>query len=172
MAAPTNAAHVKKVLANSEPSTHGTKLPIRDVRSAVAIGGIVLQKSFCTGVQKFCGLQARLPCRDVGTSSPHVKFTGDFGNAIEAIRIGDCFPFRVFARNSSPCNFRLLQHYRGISGHDADRLKLTRSTQLGHRTLWYQGVADYEFLSSLICDVSHAFVSGSTTHAPLVLSAG
>jgi hypothetical protein len=25
MAAPTNAAHVKKVLANSEPSTHGTK---------------------------------------------------------------------------------------------------------------------------------------------------
>jgi hypothetical protein len=26
MAAPTNAAHVKKALANSEPSTHGTKL--------------------------------------------------------------------------------------------------------------------------------------------------
>jgi hypothetical protein len=26
MAAPTNAANVKKVLANSEPSTHGTKL--------------------------------------------------------------------------------------------------------------------------------------------------
>ena len=25
MAAPTNAAYVKKVLANSEPSTHGTK---------------------------------------------------------------------------------------------------------------------------------------------------
>ena len=25
MAAPTNAANVKKVLANSEPSTHGTK---------------------------------------------------------------------------------------------------------------------------------------------------
>ena len=28
MAAPTNAANVKKALANSEPSTHGTKLPI------------------------------------------------------------------------------------------------------------------------------------------------
>jgi exodeoxyribonuclease III len=26
--------------------------------------------------------------------------TGDFGNAIEVIRIGDCFPFRVFAKNS------------------------------------------------------------------------
>jgi hypothetical protein len=25
MAAPTNAAHVKKTLANQEPSTHGTK---------------------------------------------------------------------------------------------------------------------------------------------------
>jgi len=32
MAAPTNADYVKKVLANSEPSTHGTKLLIRDVR--------------------------------------------------------------------------------------------------------------------------------------------
>ena len=29
MAAPTNAAYVKKALANSEPSTHGTKLPCR-----------------------------------------------------------------------------------------------------------------------------------------------
>jgi hypothetical protein len=25
---------------------------------------IVLQNSFCTGVQKFCGLQARLSCKD------------------------------------------------------------------------------------------------------------
>jgi hypothetical protein len=32
MAAPTNAAYVKKALANPEPSTHGTKLPIRDNR--------------------------------------------------------------------------------------------------------------------------------------------
>jgi hypothetical protein len=30
MAAPTNAAHVKKVLANSEPSTHGTSRQSRD----------------------------------------------------------------------------------------------------------------------------------------------
>ena len=39
MAAPTNAAYVKKALANSEPSTHGTKLPTWDVRPTVAIGG-------------------------------------------------------------------------------------------------------------------------------------
>jgi len=32
MAAPTNAAYVKKVLANSEPSTHGTSRTWRDVR--------------------------------------------------------------------------------------------------------------------------------------------
>jgi hypothetical protein len=39
MAAPTNTALVKKVLANSEPSTHGPKRPIWHVRSSVAIGG-------------------------------------------------------------------------------------------------------------------------------------
>ena len=39
MAAPTNAANVKKALANSEPSTHGTKLPKNCVRYSVVIGG-------------------------------------------------------------------------------------------------------------------------------------
>jgi hypothetical protein len=38
MAAPTNAAHVKKALANSEPSTHGTKPTCLYVRYLVAIG--------------------------------------------------------------------------------------------------------------------------------------
>ena len=33
MAAPTNAANVKKVLANSEPSTHGTKQTSKGCRS-------------------------------------------------------------------------------------------------------------------------------------------
>ena len=39
MAAPTNAATLKKALANSEPFTHGTKLPMRHVGSSVANGG-------------------------------------------------------------------------------------------------------------------------------------
>ena len=39
MAAPTNPAKREKVLANTEPSTHGSKLPFRDVRSSVATGG-------------------------------------------------------------------------------------------------------------------------------------
>jgi hypothetical protein len=47
-----------------------------------------------------------------GTSRPHAKFTGDFGNAIEVIRISDRSLLSVFAKNLEPCNFRLLQHYR------------------------------------------------------------
>ena len=39
MAAPTNAAYVKKALANSEPSTHGTKRTIPDVCYPVAVEG-------------------------------------------------------------------------------------------------------------------------------------
>jgi hypothetical protein len=51
-----------------------------------------------------------------GTSRPHAKFTGDFGNAIEVIRISDHSLPSVFAKNLGPCNFRLLQHNR----HKAD----------------------------------------------------
>ena len=39
MAAPTKAANVKKVLANSEPSTHGTKRTSQSHRSMSAFGG-------------------------------------------------------------------------------------------------------------------------------------
>ena len=40
MAAPTNAANVKKALANSEPSTHGTSRHFAAPQNLVAIGGI------------------------------------------------------------------------------------------------------------------------------------
>src|SRR3954451_11316014 len=43
-----------------------------------------------------------------GTSRPHAKLTGDFGNAIEVIRISGRSLRSVFAKE--PCNFRLLQH--------------------------------------------------------------
>ena len=39
MAAPTKAAHVKKALANQEPSTHGTKRTLMPTLSMSAIGG-------------------------------------------------------------------------------------------------------------------------------------
>src|SRR4029453_4934862 len=45
-----------------------------------------------------------------GTSRPHAKFTGDFGNAIEVIRISDRSLLSVFAKNLEPCNFRFLKH--------------------------------------------------------------
>jgi len=38
MAAPTNAANVKKVLANSEPSTHGTSRHFAALQNLSAIG--------------------------------------------------------------------------------------------------------------------------------------
>ena len=47
-----------------------------------------------------------------GDMSPRVKLTGDFGNAIEGIRISNRLPPLVFAKNSWRCNFRLLQQYR------------------------------------------------------------
>src|SRR3954463_10164980 len=47
-----------------------------------------------------------------GTSRPHAKLTGDFGNAIEVIRISGRSLRSVFAKNLEPCNFRLLQHNR------------------------------------------------------------
>ena len=39
MAAPTKPANVKKALANSEPSTHGTEATFSNVRFCAAIGG-------------------------------------------------------------------------------------------------------------------------------------
>jgi len=39
MAAPTKPAYVKKVLANPEPSTHGTKRTSGNVRPMSAFGG-------------------------------------------------------------------------------------------------------------------------------------
>jgi hypothetical protein len=50
-----------------------------------------------------------------GDRSSRVKLTGDFGNAIEGIRISNRLPLLVFAKNSWRCNFRLLQHYRHFS---------------------------------------------------------
>ena len=40
-----------------------------------------------------------------GTSRPHAKFTDDFGNAIEVIRISVRSLLSVFAKNLSPETF-------------------------------------------------------------------
>ena len=40
-----------------------------------------------------------------GSSRPHAKFTGDFGNAIEVIRISHRLLLSVFAKNLEPATF-------------------------------------------------------------------
>src|SRR5579862_2132143 len=43
----------------------GHQPPRRSLAVVTGLHPIVLQKSFCTGGQKFCGPQARFPCKDV-----------------------------------------------------------------------------------------------------------
>jgi hypothetical protein len=51
-----------------------------------------------------------------GTLSPDDKLTGDFGNELEAISIGDCGSFHLLAGNLSPGISGLLQHNRPRAG--------------------------------------------------------
>jgi hypothetical protein len=50
-----------------------------------------------------------------GTSRPHAKFIGDFGDAIEVVRISDRLLLNILAKNLEPCNFRLLQQNRSLA---------------------------------------------------------
>jgi hypothetical protein len=60
MAAPTNAANVKKALANSEPSTHGTKVSVPPCSSAMTI----------VSAQRFARFDCVRPQTRVRTSGP------------------------------------------------------------------------------------------------------
>ena len=84
--------------------------------SAAAFGRLCCKSRFALVIKNSADYRRGFRVKMWGTSSPHVKLTGDFGNAVEVIRIGDCFTFRVFAKNSQTCNIRLLQHNR----HKAD----------------------------------------------------
>jgi hypothetical protein len=84
-----------------------------------ASGRFCCKSRFALVVGNSAGRRCAFRVRMWGASSPHVKLTGDFANVSDAIRIGDCFPFRNFAKNSSPCNFRLLQQYRPKAAGDA-----------------------------------------------------
>ena len=63
-----------------------------------------------------------------GTSRPHAKFTGDFGNAIEVIRISDRSLLSVFAKNHEPCNFDFCNN---IGTKRTGRAELTMSVDGG-----------------------------------------
>jgi hypothetical protein len=92
---------------------------------------ILLQKSFCTGVENSAGCRCDFRVKMRGVSSVHVKLTSDIANTSEAIRIGDCFSFDSFAKNSSLCNFRLLQQYPSPIGPRRCLRALLRSANLG-----------------------------------------
>ena len=74
---------------------------VRSVRS----WPILLQKSFSADVKILRAGGATFAYKMRGTSRPHAKFTGDFGNAIEVIRISGRSPRSVFAKILSPATF-------------------------------------------------------------------
>ena len=83
------------------------------VRRRMSVNGRFCCKSrFQQGLENSKGRRRGFRVKMRGTSSPRVKLTGDFGRANEATRIGDYFLRRVFAKNWSLCNFRLLQQNR------------------------------------------------------------
>jgi hypothetical protein len=77
-----------------------------------AIGRLCCKSRFALVIENSKGHRRGFRVKMWGTTSPRVKLACDFGNAIGVIRIGDYFPFRVFAKKSRPCNFRFLQHNR------------------------------------------------------------
>jgi hypothetical protein len=79
------------------------------------VGRLCCKSRFALVVGNSAGHRCDFRVKMWGASSPHVKLTGDLANVSDAIRIGDCFPFRNFAKNQSPCNFRLLQQYRPLA---------------------------------------------------------
>jgi hypothetical protein len=82
---------------------------------------IVLQSRFSPMTKILRAAGATFVYKMRATSRPQAKFTGDFGNAIEVIRISDRSLLSVFAKNLEPCNFRLLQHYPNSSRHAPER---------------------------------------------------
>ena len=100
------------------PHRRGARMrPFLPPHTMVASGRFCCKSRFALVVGNSAGRRCAFRVRMWGASSPHVKLTGDFANVSDAIRIGDCFPFRNFAKNQSPCNFRLLQQYRAESRH-------------------------------------------------------
>ena len=68
-----------------------------------ASDAIVLQKSFCTGDEKFCGPQARLSCKDV--RGPHrlaLNSQATSAGRLRRYKSAIASPFRVFAKNRGP----------------------------------------------------------------------
>jgi hypothetical protein len=117
------------------PHRRGARMrPFLPPHTMVASGRFCCKSRFALVVGNSAGRRCAFRVRMWGASSPHVKLTGDFANVSDAIRIGDCFPFRNFAKNSSPCNFRLLQQYRPDSCRGCRRPARQLMTEADSRT--------------------------------------
>ena len=71
---------------------------------------IVLQKSFCTEIKNSKGRRRGFRVKMWGTSSPNVKLTGDFDNAIDVYPNRRSLPVSCFREKFVTLYFRLLQH--------------------------------------------------------------
>ena len=79
---------------------------MQEFRSTMSLMGRYCCKSlFAPGFKKSAGYRRDFRVKMRGASSPHVKLTGDFGNAIEIVRIGECFPFLVSREIRRPATF-------------------------------------------------------------------
>src|SRR6478735_1289983 len=86
---------------------------------------------FAQAIKNSAGCRRVFGVKMWGDRPSRVKLTGDFGNAIEGIRISNHLPLLVFAKNSWRCNFRLLQHYplkADVELRDLCRLMMPRCT--------------------------------------------
>ena len=61
--------------------------------------GYCCKSRFALVAENSAGRRCDFRVKMWGASSPHVKLADDLANASEAIRIGDYFPFRNFAKN-------------------------------------------------------------------------
>ena len=88
MAAPTNAANVKKALANSEPSTHGTLLPLANAAACPQLAAPDVRPP-----RREFGLNSEPTRRSLVLIEVCCRYARDNSPRIEAFRLDDghCF---------------------------------------------------------------------------------
>lgn len=83
-------------------------------KATSAIGRYCCKSRFSPMTKILRAVGATFAYKMRGTSRPHAKFTGDFGNAIEVIQISDRSLLSVSRKILSPATFDL-QHNRPLA---------------------------------------------------------
>src|ERR1019366_4130581 len=104
--------------------------------SMSALCRLCCKSLFASPVTKFPSCRRDFRINIWGITSPGDELTGDFGNELEAISIGDCGLFRLLARILSHGILGLLQHNHPDSRHSRMRMKcpLCAKSRLMHRS--------------------------------------